>query len=102
MVLLYMCTYENGTISSNIVAAKTRVEPNIATRIPCLELMGAIIGIRLTSRITNVLDIQMNNCVSWSDSVNVPWWIRSRSREFKPFVANSVGEIQTSICPDQW
>ena len=28
--------------------------------------------------------------------------IRGRSRKFKPFVANSVGEIQGSTNPDQW
>lgn len=30
------------------------------------------------------------------------WWIRGRSREFKPFVANRVGEIQTYTNPEQW
>ncbi|MCG8077551.1 MAG: hypothetical protein JAY75_15105, partial [Candidatus Thiodiazotropha taylori] len=101
-VVYSSCTYDDGTISSNIVAAKTRVAPTIATSIPRLELMGAIIGVRLTSRITKVLDIQINNCIFWSDSVNVLWWIRGRSREFKPFVANRVGEIQTSTDPEQW
>ena len=38
----------------------------------------------------------------WSDSQNVLWWIRGHSRNFKPFVANRVGEIQTSTNPEQW
>ena len=73
------CTYEDGSSSSDIVAAKSRVVPCIATGILLLELMGAVIGVRLTSRITEVLD-----------SMNTLWWIRGQSREFNSFVANRV------------
>ena len=38
----------------------------------------------------------------WSDSANVLWWIRGRSRQLKPFVSNRVGEIQSHTNPDQW
>ena len=34
--------------------------------------------------------------------MNVLWWIRGRSRQFKPFVASRVGEIQSSTDPEQW
>ena len=34
--------------------------------------------------------------------MNVLWWIRGRSRNFKPFVANRIGEIQTKSNPEQW
>ena len=101
-VVYSRCTYEDGSISSTIIASKTRVAPTTATSIPRLELMGAVIGVRLTSRIAKVLDVKMNDCVFWSDSVNVLWWVRGRSREFKPFIANRVGEIQTSTRPEQW
>ena len=81
-------TYKDGSISSNIVAVKTRVAPAIATSIPRLDLMGAVIGARVTSRVANVLEIQISSAIFWSDSANVLWWIRGRSREFKSFVAN--------------
>ena len=35
-------SYQDGTISTNIVAAKTRVAPTTATSIPRLELMGTL------------------------------------------------------------
>ena len=95
-------TYEDGAVSSTIVAAKSRVAPSIATSIPRLELMGAVIGTRLTKKIATVLEIGISNAVFWSDSANVIWWIRGRSRDFKPFVANRVGEIQSSTDPEQW
>ena len=37
----------------------------------------------------------------WSDSLNELWWIRGISREFKPFVANRVGEIQSGTNPEK-
>ena len=94
--------YEDGTISTNIVAAKTRVAPSTATSIPRLELMGAVTGVRLSTRIAKVLELQTSQLMFWSDSQNVLWWIRGHSRNFKPFVANRVGEIQTSTNPAQW
>ena len=80
-------TYEEGSSSSEIVAAKSRVAPCIATSIPRLELMGAVIGVRLALRIAEVLEIKISDAIFWSDSMNTLWWIRGRSREFKPFVA---------------
>lgn len=94
--------YEDDSVSSTIVAAKSRVAPNTATSIPRLELMAAIVGVRLATRIANVLELPVGSCFFWSDSLNVLWWIRGRSREFKPFVANRVAEIQTTTRPDQW
>ena len=64
--------------------------------------MGAVIGVRLSTRIARVLELQTSQQIFWSDSQNVLWWIRGRSRDFKPFVANRVGEIQTSTNPEQW
>ena len=57
-VVYASCTFKDGSSSSEIVAAKFRVAPCIATSIPRLELMGAIIGVRLASRITKVLEIK--------------------------------------------
>ena len=96
------CLFKDGSVSTNIVAAKPRVSPNIATSIPRLELMGAIVGVRLTTRISEVLGVKMNKSTFWCDSVTVLWWVRGRSRNFKPFVANRIWEIQTSTDPKQW
>ena len=59
-------------------------------------------GVRLSTRISKVLELNSSQSVFWSDSLNMLWWVRGRSREFKPFVANRVGEIQTYSSPEQW
>ena len=89
-------------ISTIFVAAKSRVAPLAATSIPRMELMAAVLGLRMAGSISRVLNASLDQATFWSDSMNVLWWIRGRSRSFKPFVANRVGEIQTATDPKQW
>ena len=67
--------------------------PLQAVSIPRLELTAAVVGLRLAEVIESDLNIPKHDWLFWSDSVNVLNWIRGRSRKFKPFVANRVGEI---------
>ena len=43
-VVYTRCLYKDGSVTHNIVAAKTRVAPNVSTSIPRLELMAAVFG----------------------------------------------------------
>ena len=81
--------------SVSLVAAKTKVAPIQSVSIPRLELMGACLGSKLTQSVAQVLSIPIQDVVFWSDSANV----LCHSRTFKPFVANRVGEIQSSTNP---
>ena len=49
-----------------------------------------------------VLELPMKAASFYSDSTDVLCWIRGRSRDFRPFVANRIGEIQVNIEPGQW
>ena len=51
-VVYARCTFEDDSVSSTIVAAKTRVAPSAATSIPRLELMASMVEFRLTTRIS--------------------------------------------------
>jgi len=64
--------------------------------------MAAVHGVQLVSEIVKTLEIDIKMVTFWSDSMNVLCWIRNNSRIFKPFVANRVGEIQSSTNPCQW
>ena len=83
-------------------APKTKVAPLTPMTTPRLELLAAIVALHLTTSITRVLDIPICNINFWSDSMDVLYWIRGRGNQFRPFVANRVGEIQRLTNPEQW
>ena len=94
--------YQDGSLSVRLVSSKTKVAPLQSVSVPRLELMGAVLGSRLATSISDALDMEKQSYTFWTDSANVLWWIRGYSRTFKSFVANRVGEIHSSSSPDQW
>ena len=94
--------YTDKSVTCRLIAAKSRVAPLNSVSIPRLELVAAVVGLRLTVTVSQVLDITSSDWCFWSDSLDVLYWIRGQSRQFKPFVANRVGEIQTATDPSQW
>ena len=80
------------------LTAKTRVAPLSAVSVPRLELMGAVLGLKLTEEILKAFNTPLNQALVlfWSESPDALWWLRNPGRRFKPFVANRVAEIQAS------
>ena len=99
-VAYLVCKYVNHPPTSRLIASKCRVAPEKAMTIPRLELMGAVLATRLAKNLVKVLTVE--SITFWVDSTNVLYWVRNQSRNFKPFVANRIGEIQRSTNPDQW
>ena len=94
--------FEDGSIGTRLITTKSRLAPLKALSIPRLELMGAIIGLRLTKQVCKALEIEQTKVTYWVDSCNVGYWIHSQSRNLKPFVAHRVGEIHKDSNPEQW
>ena len=92
----------DGRVTVRLVASKTRLSPLKAVSIPRLELMGAIIGLRLARQVCPVMNVLLGTVTFWVDSLNVICWIQGQSRDYKPFVANRVGEIHEYSNPQQW
>ena len=101
-VIYQQCIYEDDTTSTRFVMSKSRVSPLKSTSIPRLELLGAVIGLKMAVKITESMDADIKKVIFWSDSMNVLWWIRNQSRKLKPFVANRIGQIQSITSSNQW
>ena len=100
---VYMrCEYNNGAVTSRLIAAKSKVAPLTPMTVPRLELMGAILGLRLTQSLLTVLEAPMQRVTFYSDSTDILCWIRGRGKDFRPFVANRIAEIQMFTEPSQW
>ena len=73
--------YEGNQVTCRLVTSKTKVAPLTPTTIPRLELMGAVLGLRLTQSIIQVLEIPMQEVTFYLDSNDVLWWIRGRGKD---------------------
>lgn len=102
-VLYVRIAYTDGTVSTALLYAKSKVAPVKGSTVPRLELRAAALLANLLITISRVLDIPDDRIYAWSDSTTVLHWIRTPSpSKFKPFVANRVLAISRLLQPDHW
>ncbi|XP_070067166.1 uncharacterized protein [Drosophila virilis] len=65
------------------VASKTRVAPLKPVSIPRMELMAAVLGLRLAKCIQKEMSVRIHRRTFWTDSKDVLYWIRSDARKFQ-------------------
>ncbi|GFT54367.1 integrase catalytic domain-containing protein [Trichonephila clavipes] len=74
-----------------------------AVTLPRLELLGALVAARLSSRVQEIVRKKKECKVfHWTDSKIVLFWIKGSSKRWKQFVANRVQEISELTDPDSW
>ncbi|GFT02924.1 integrase catalytic domain-containing protein [Trichonephila clavipes] len=87
----------------NLITSKTRVAPLKAVTLPRLELLGALVAARLSSRVQEIVRKKKECKVfHWTNSKIVLFWIKGSSKRWKQFVANRVQEISKLTDPDSW
>ncbi|XP_059062792.1 uncharacterized protein LOC131855534 [Achroia grisella] len=90
-------------VQVSFVGSKSRVSPLRPISIPRLELQGAVIAARLANIIeTDHKDFKPAKRYFWTDSSTVLQWIRSDPRNYKPFVAHRLGEIDELTKNCEW
>ena len=98
----YLRAEYGGKIQCSLLASKTRVSPLKPISIPRLELMAAILGLRLSKFVSEELSLKISSRTFWSDSKNVLFWINSDARKYQHFVAYRIGEILEESKISEW
>ncbi|GFS60150.1 integrase catalytic domain-containing protein [Trichonephila clavipes] len=99
----YVKVRKQNEVLINLIASKTRVAPLKAVTLPRLELLGALVAPRLSSRVQEIVRKKKECKVfHWTDSKIVLFWIKGSSKRWKQFVANRVQEISKLTDPDSW
>ena len=86
-------TYDK--VECSLIAGKGLVA-SLKSQFVCrLELMGALVAVRLTETQVEEMVTKVEKITFWGDSTTILHWIRQTSSTYKAFVANRVSEIHT-------
>ncbi|XP_072375127.1 uncharacterized protein [Diabrotica undecimpunctata] len=78
---------------------------NKTITLPRLELMGALLASKLTTKVVDIIKDKLPSITSinmWSDSEIVLAWLRSHHSRWNQFVANRVAQIQENSSHSHW
>lgn len=94
--------HQDGSISCNLIAAKTKVAPLRVVTIPRLELCGALLLAQLTTKCIQALKLDEFKMTAWCDSKIVLAWLATHPSKWTTFVANRVSQIQQIVNANSW
>ena len=99
---LIYAVYSDGSIEISFVMGKSRVTPLKPMNMPRLELVAAMLGAKLGTKICNELDLHVNRVYYWTDAVVVLRCIHNVSNRFEIFIANRLNVLHALTSVDQW
>ena len=86
---------QDGTGEVHLIYSKTKCAPMKGTvTIPRLELLAAVMGVRVAKLIKKELPLEFAEISLWSDSMCVLGWIRNREKQQPAFVEHRLEEIR--------
>ena len=98
----YLVNEEDGKKKSSLVCSKSKVAPLKKVTLPRLELCSANLAAELSTKLTSLLHININNIFFWTDSHIVLSWLAQPANTWKTFVANRVQHIKNNSTFEQW
>ena len=101
-VVYVRATYGDGSVSSMLVVAKTKVAPLKQVSITRLELCGAVLLSELLDSAGTALDIPKSNRHGWCDNTTAICWLKGCPSRWKTYVANRVSLAADHLAPERW
>src|SRR5450830_1658991 len=93
----------DGSGICRLVSGKTRVAPKVKITIPRVELVGALMIVRLAQKVLESLGIEVGEVKYFTDSSSVLGMLKRESGDFLEFVGTRVAEIKSKTNTDtQW
>lgn len=97
------CINHDGSVTCNLVAAKTKVAPSRPLiTIPRLELCAALLATKLFKKVSESLAVDITQTYAWSDSKICLSWIAAEPSKWSVFVSYRVSEIQKVMPISYW
>ena len=93
---------EDGKIHCAFVLGKSKLAPLNPLTIPRLELLAAVLAVKVDSLLRCEVRLPLEKSVFWTDSTTVLQYIASFAGRFKTFVANRLNVIQEATTVEQW
>ena len=102
--IVYLRVYDiYGCAHVRFVMSKTRIAPLKTLSLPRLELMGALLSVRLVSTVVRFFtELSISNVYYYTDSENVIYWIKSPHKTWSVFVNHRLREIRALSQCNQW
>ena len=101
-VVYLQVMYSDNSVTSMILASKTRVSPLKVQTISRLELLSAVILSRLFTTIRDRLSsLKPVDMFLWTDSTLVLCWLRS-NKPCKQYVSSRINEIHRLTSKENW
>ena len=100
-VCYLLVDYADGSRSSSLVIAKSRLAPLHQMTVPRMELSGAALAVRLEVSVRKEFDFPLEDSVFWTDSTIVLGYIKSDDKRYHTFVANRVSFIRRMTNAEQ-
>jgi hypothetical protein len=91
----------DGSVQCRLLAGKTRVAPMCKISIPRMELVGALLAVRLARKIIDSLRMELEAVRYFTDSSAVLGMLSKDSASFLEFVGTRVSEIRIKSNPEK-
>ncbi|XP_039258067.2 uncharacterized protein LOC120334628 [Styela clava] len=93
---------EDSRVHCAFLMGESRLAPIKPVSVPRLELIAAVLAVRLGAIIRKELDLSLRQCVFWADSTAILQSIRNSSKRFTTFVANRLTTIEQNCDISNW